>query len=513
MKIFDLLRRGFGLVKAGKAIREVRSSPDEKKRERANHYLMETLGKGRGLPAKLGQFLTMDEGSQGLRATLDESIPPLTFEEVVAVLEGAYEQPFDSIFSSLEKNGISASLGQVHFGKLKDGREVAVKIQYPDISDSVAAELKLLGLLPNMGPAKKWGFDIDGYRQTFLTHFANELDYQREAKNQLRYRELVADLEKVNVPEVVEEFCRPRVLVQEKQTGISLDEASTLSEASKKAMGRLVLKQYLHMLFRHGMVHSDPNPANFAFRDGENPELILYDFGSVLEISDKVRLSLLRTILALQDREAIEPAACLAGLGFDPDKLDDLRPLLPALVQILFLPFTSDGPFDVKEWKISEKIESLVGELKWWFRSAAPPELIFLMRTLHGMTVILGRLDAQLSWKFFLDQICGDLYDQARAYKIDDLPDKKETAPGFDRLSSFLKVHVEKADGKKIDLTMPARVVDNFEDVIESSVMETINRQNIDLNQIKTTIRKNCYSPQMVFELEDSERKVKVWLE
>ncbi|MGV7221839.1 MAG: ABC1 kinase family protein [Nitrospinales bacterium] len=513
MKFYDLVWRGFGLIKAGKAIRDVRSSPDEKKRERANHYLMETLGKGRGLPAKLGQFLTMDEGSQSLRSTLDESIPPLTYSQVVGVLEEAYGAPYASIFKSLDREGISASLGQVHFGKLNDGREVAVKVQYPEIGNSVEAELKLLGLLPNMGPAKRWGFDIEGYRQTFLKNFTNELDYQREADNQIRYRELVSTIDKVFVPKVIEEFCRPVVLVQEKLTGISIDEASSLSKQSKKAMGRLVLKQYLHMLFRHGMVHSDPNPANFAFRDGESPSLILYDFGSVLKISDKVRLSLLRTILALQDREAIEPAACLAGLGFDHDKLDDLRPLLPALVQTLFLPFTSDAPFDVKEWRISEKIESLVGDLKWWFRSAAPPELIFLMRTLHGMTVTLGRLDAQLSWKFFLDQICGDLYDQARAIKIEDIPEIKASSPGFDGLSSFLKVHVVKPDGNNVDLTMPARVVDNLEDVIDSNVMELIKRNNIDLEKIKADVIRKGYSPQTVFELNDSERNVKAWLE
>jgi hypothetical protein len=135
------------------------------------------------------------------------------------------------------------------------------------------------------------------------------------------------------------------------------------------------------------------------------------------------------------------------------------------------------------------------------------------MRTLHGMTVILGRLDAQLPWKFFLDQVCGDLYDQARALKIDELPDNKDSAPGFDRLSSLLKVHVEKADGKIVDLSMPSRVVDDLEDVIDQPVMESIKRQNIDLEKIKAVVKQKGYAPQIVFELEDSERKVRVWLE
>lgn len=513
MKFTDLMRRGLGLVKVGKAIRDVRVSSNAEKRERANHYLMEILGKGRGLPTKLGQFMTMGDGSQDLRASLDNSIPPLTFNEVVSALEKAYQAPFNTIFKSLEKEGISASLGQVHFGKLKDGREAAVKVQYPGIADSVEAELKLLGLLPKLGPAKKWGFDLEGYRETFLSNFKGELDYQREAGNQMRYRELVAPLGGVIVPEVIQEFCRPGALVQVKEKGLSVDQVSAMPKSKRQTMGRILLKQYFYMLFRHGFVHSDPNPSNFAFRDGEVPSLIVYDFGSVLQITDEARLSLLRTILALQDREPIEPAACLMGLGFDPEKLKDLRPILPALLQILFDPFTTDAPYNVKEWNISQRFDSLVGELKWWFRSAAPPELIFLMRTLHGMTSMLARLDAQLPWKFFLDQTCGDLYADARALKFKELPDGEGSVPGFDRLSRFMKVHVIKSNGNVVELTMPARVVNNLEEIIDPPVMESIKRQKIDLDQIMKRVEQNGYAPQIIFELEDSERKVRVWLE
>lgn len=153
--MLNMIRSGLGFVKAGKAIRDIRTSTDQEKKDRARHYLMEILGKGRGLPTKLGQFLAMD-GGQEFRETLDDSIRPMPFGEVVGILESSYQVHYKKIFRSLEEKGLPASLGQVHFGTLKDGSEVAVKVQFPDVRGSVEAELILFGLMPKVGPVKNW---------------------------------------------------------------------------------------------------------------------------------------------------------------------------------------------------------------------------------------------------------------------------------------------------------------------------------------------------------------------
>ena len=114
MSLLNLISRGLGLVKAGKAIREIRTSTDQEKKKRATHYLMEILGKGRGLPTKLGQFLAMD-GDQELKEKLENSIPPMSFSEVADILEKSLRAPYEKIFDSLEEEGLAASLGQVHF--------------------------------------------------------------------------------------------------------------------------------------------------------------------------------------------------------------------------------------------------------------------------------------------------------------------------------------------------------------------------------------------------------------
>jgi len=343
-------------------------------------------------------------------------------------------------------------------------------------------------------------------------NFTRELDYVLEARQQEQYRALCRPLPNVIVPQVFMESCRPPVLVQAQHTGLSLDEVEGLDEFQRKGFGRAILDHYITMIFRHGLVHSDPNPGNFAFKKGDPESLILYDFGSVLKISEPVRVGLIRSIIALQNREPVDPAACLSALGFDVEKLHDLRPVLPILMQVLFDPFLQQGPYDTRGWRISERFDGIVGELKWWFRSAAPAELIFLMRTLHGLTTLLNRLKVALPWRWTLEKQCGDLLEEARVQPLPEVPEMK-SAPTFRNLSQFLKVYVVKPNGNKVELAMPSRVADQLESVIDPPVMESIRRQNIDIEEIQKRVLRTGFMPQELFEIRDDQRHVRVWLE
>ena len=493
------------------AVRQIKKSTSEDQRQWAKQYLVELLGKSRGLPTKIGQFMTMDDESS--RESLTNSIVPMPYEEVTQLLGKAYGESFDTVFKKLDKSAKAASLGQVHFGKLKDGTEVAVKIQYPEIAKGVEAELGIMGWLPKVGPVAKWGFKMDGYRDAFWDNFKEELDYGIEMNHQMRYRQLIPPLERIVIPGVIEDLCRPNVLVQIKEEGFGLDKAETMMPVQKQAMGRLLLEHYFHMLFRHGFVHADPQPANLAFRQFKKDYfvLILYDFGSVLEIPNEMRLALLRIILALRNRENLDPVSCLLALGFDGEKLEDLRPTLPALLSVLFEPFLMKAPYNVKDWKMSERFDQTVGELKWWFRSAAPPKLIFLMRTLHGLTTMLGRLDVALPWQFLLDKHLSDVYPEAQALKLPEVKSSR-AIHSFNEMARYLKVHVV-SNGNKVSLTMPARCADDLEDVMDESVKESINNQKIGLQEIQEKAQKSGFIPQTLFSLSDDERDMKVWLE
>ena len=232
-----------------------------------------------------------------------------------------------------------------------------------------------------------------------------------------------------------------------------------------------------------------------------------------MSIPNETRLGLLRLVLALQRHEPIDPVACLGMIGFDPEKLKDLRSTLPALLHVLFEPFLIEAPYDIKDWQMGERFDGIVGEMKWWFRSAAPPGLIFLMRTLHGMSVFLERLDVKISWRFILDRLCSDLYCEAETIKIPEVATTSGEVLRLDGIAQYLKVNVVKPNGNKVKLTMPARVADNLEDVIDPAVKESIDRQNIDLVAIQKRVRETGFIPQKLFYLKDPEREVLVWLE
>ena len=510
-----MLRQVIKIFRIGKTVGTIRFSTEADKKKRARKFLMELLGSSRGVSTKVGQFLSLGNGDSDLTDAFKESVPPMSREEVVQVLNQNYAGDYRTVFKKLDWQARAASLGQVHRAVLTTGEKVAVKVRYAGIDGCVEDELKLLGWLPNMGPVRKWGMDFGDYVEEFRVHFKEELDYRLEADRQLRYESCARAIPGIVVPHVYKEQCRDGVLVQSWEEGMSLENACSLNEEQRQGLGKIFLTHYLHMLFREGLLHSDPNPDNFAFVAKKNRlQVILYDFGSLFEIGPTQRLILLRIILALRYREALDPMACLAGLGFDTAKLNDLKPQLPALLEVLFEPFNEDAPVDLADWDLNRRWDEIAGELKWWFRSAAPPSALFLMRSLHGLATHLRSLDARLSWRWILDEVAGDLYREVRELSIPALvPANGSGAVTFSGLSRYLKVHVEKGNGNRVSLTMPARVVDSLEEVIDPPVLESIKKNEIDLDEVKAKVQKSGYAPQTLFEVQDPERMVQVWLE
>ena len=496
------------------AVRKFHASTKKDQSYWAQHYLIQLLGQSRGIPSKIGQFMTMVADSKGLRKLLNNSLKPLPFEKVVELINNAYGKPWDTVFKELEKPCKTGLLGQVHFGKLKDGIEVAVKVQHPEIAAAIEAEMNFMGWLLKVGPLAKWEFKMNGYRDTFWHNFSEELDYRIEAVHQKNYRHKVYPLKRIVIPEIFTDLIRPTVLVQKKEEGFSLDKAKTMMPKQKQTMGQLLLQHYLYMFFRQGFVHVDPQPGNFAFRQYKKNyfELIIYDFGSVLEVSTEFRLTILRIILALRERESLDPSSCLTALGFDPEKLKNLRPTLPALMSILFEPFLMEIPYNVNDWRMSERFNQIVGDMKWWFRSNAPPQLLFLMRTLNGLITMLKRLDVSLLWQFTMDKTLSDLYPQARALNLPKLESDSQ-GPAFDSMARYLKVHVVKTNGNEVSITMPGSCANGIEGEIDELVKDSIYKHKIDLVSIQNNVRKSGFVPQALFEFQDEDTTMRVWLE
>ena len=125
---------------------------------------------------------------------------------------------------------------------------------------------------------------------------------------------------------------------------------------------------------------------------------------------------------------------------------------------------------------------------------------------------MLRRLDVPLPWQFTMDKLLSDIYPQARALTLPQVEGDSQS-PAFDSIARYLKVHVVKANGNKVSLTMPGRCADDIEGAMDDSVKESIRKNNIDLKAIQDKARKSGFVPQVLFELHDDERNMKVWLE
>jgi len=132
---------------------------------------------------KVGQLFAGTDGATPFQE-LVEGIEPLPLKAMIPLLEMELGQKVKSVFRSIEPAIAAASLGQVHLAELKNGDQVAVKIRYPILAIAVDAELRLVGLMPGVGPVNRWGFDLDAYKKSLRDNMHRELDYRSEAQRQ-----------------------------------------------------------------------------------------------------------------------------------------------------------------------------------------------------------------------------------------------------------------------------------------------------------------------------------------
>jgi ubiquinone biosynthesis protein len=201
-------------------------------------------------------------------AKLQDQVPPFPSEQALAELEKAYGKHADQVFASFTREPVaSASVAQVHFATLFDGREVAVKILRPGIEPIIAHDLALLniaaGLMEMLWP--------DGRRlkprevvSEFEKHLADELDLMREASNCSQLRRNFQNSPLLRVPEVHWEWCNRSVMVMERMHGTPISQIAELREqgVDLKALSRAGVEIFFTQVFRDGFFHADMHPGN-----------------------------------------------------------------------------------------------------------------------------------------------------------------------------------------------------------------------------------------------------------
>jgi predicted unusual protein kinase regulating ubiquinone biosynthesis (AarF/ABC1/UbiB family) len=279
---------------------------------------------------KLGQFLSaradlLPEKALAVLASLQDEVPPEPFTHVQSVIEAELGAPIEKIFSSFNREtSAAASLGQVHKATLlSNGKEVAVKIQRPNIDKLVSMDLSTLKfVIWVINRFIKSNFiDLNALYREFRRTVYEEIDYLTEASNARHFHEMFVNDPSVSIPHVYEEYTSRRVLVLEWVNGIKINDYTALEAAGidRLEVANRTVKAYFFQFFQAGFFHADPHPGNLFVTPGpqaNEPIITFVDFGMVGTLSATMKKSMKDLFMGFLLRDSHGLVTALSRLGF-----------------------------------------------------------------------------------------------------------------------------------------------------------------------------------------------------
>lgn len=320
---------------------------------------------------------------------LQDKLPAFPNEIAYRFIEEELGLPPQEIYVELSSEPIAAaSLGQVYKGKLKSGEQVAVKVQRPDLRESITIDLYLLRKLAAWAKKtfKRVRSDLVGILDELGDRIFEEMDYIHEGENAERFYQLYGHMKDVYVPKIYWEYTNRRVLTMEWIDGVKLTETEELRNLGIDAryLIEVGVQCSLRQLLEHGFFHADPHPGNLlATFDGQ---LAYLDFGMMSEIQPQQRYGLIEAIVHVVNRD-------FEGLAKDYVKLDflspetDLTPIIPAFANV----FADAQGASVAELNIKSITDDL-SALMYEYPFRVPPYYALIIRslvTLEGIAIYI----------------------------------------------------------------------------------------------------------------------------
>lgn len=473
------------------------------------------MGELRGLPHKFGQILSLGELEieYSAFASLTDAAKPVPAKQSFGWIARELGKPIDQVFRHLDSHAAAASLGQVHRGQLLDGRQVAVKIQYPDVGATLDTDLALLRWLSAPLSARRSGFDLPEYRAELRRGLVEELDYGKEAAVLARFAQRAAEVPHLVTPVPLMAWCTPRLLTMTWVEGERIEAARAWPTEAKREAALALLRFFLRGCFVWGELHADPHAGNLRFHrhDGQ-VEVGVLDFGCVLALPTVERAGLRRLIEHGRAMSAAELLETYAALGFNRTLLEPMQARLPRVTTILFEPFLTPGPYDVSAWRLSDRLAEALEDDRWNFRFAGPATLLYLIRAFQGIVAYVSALDAALDWH--------------AAFR--ELPLAAETSPAVPASSSFnsstqsvtdpmgatlLRLCVTRNGETTVQLSFPAGATVNLPYLVPQELAPQLQARGIDLEQLAQKAVAGGLRPGELFTLDEPSRTVRVWLE
>lgn len=368
--------------------------------------LARRLSSLRGAAMKLGQILSLEGDDYlpteftGALAILRSAAHAMPNAQLHRVLGRAYGKGWERRFRRFDMEPVAAaSIGQVHYAVTADGREVALKIQYPGVARSIDSDIDNLTSILRLSRLLPGEIDLSAILVEAKRQLRQEADYRTEAAHLRRYAQLLGDDSGFVIPRVHDDLTTAHVLAMDYLWGMPLDQISAFPQALRNRIGTQLYRLFFRELFEFRFVQTDPNFANF-FLLPESEEVALLDFGAARDVPErlsKLYRDLFRASIA-RDRPALARAA--EEIGFV--HADERRDRVDGLVDFFLIacePFRHRGLYDFGNTDLPPRVRAAGVEVtaRRGLLRPPPPDTLFIHRKLAGTFLICARLGARLN--------------------------------------------------------------------------------------------------------------------
>jgi predicted unusual protein kinase regulating ubiquinone biosynthesis (AarF/ABC1/UbiB family) len=387
-----------------------RAALDRRQIETAQQ-IVTALGAMKGAAMKLGQVMSfLDVGLvpeeyreefQRKLGELRDSAPTVAFRDMKKVIESEFDKPIGKVFAEFDEDPIAAaSIGQVYRARLKDGREVAVKVQYPGVAAAVRADMQNLGMIMRLMKRVAPGLDVRAIAREISERIGEELDYELEASNQRSMARIFRGHPFIAIPDVVSSLSRERVMVSEFLEGRGFEEIKDVPQAEQDRVGEIVFRFYFGCMYRHHQFSGDPHPGNFMLLD--DGRVAFLDFGLFKRIDASVADFELEAqrLTVLEDGDRLIDHLVAGGFLADPDRYSAEQILAQA--HDLTWWYTEDAELVLKPEIATQVMIDMSDPRSRHYaqmrHETLPPDHLFGRRTETLTLAVMSQLRARGNW-------------------------------------------------------------------------------------------------------------------
>jgi predicted unusual protein kinase regulating ubiquinone biosynthesis (AarF/ABC1/UbiB family) len=341
------------------------------------------------------------EEFQAKLAALRDAAPKVSFKDMRKVIEEELEDDLGELFSSFDEDPIAAaSIGQVYRATLHDGRDVAVKVQYPGVATAVRSDMRNLGLIMRVAKRMTPGLDVKAVTEEIRLRIDEELDYELEAQNQRSLARIFRGHPFIVVPDVVTRLSRERVIVSEFVEGTGFEQLKGYPQGERDRIGEIVFRFFFGCLYRHHQFSGDPHPGNFLLMD--DGRVAFLDFGLFKRMTAADVEHELAVGRAVAERDAETTHELFASTGFLPQP-ERLRPeALLAFLDDMIGWYAHDGDIqltpEVATRVAIESADMRSSHFREMRHQDLRPDHLFPLRMQLLTLAVLGQLRARGNW-------------------------------------------------------------------------------------------------------------------